>query len=812
MALETDTYPERVILTSGAQAIAIGYFIKNSDLKMTVFPVSGAALFVGTEGVDYSLSGTNNENGGSLTTIGLTTGDTVTIERNMDFEQNSSYPTAGKFNESNIERDLDERTMEAQQNRGDMDRAIRIPVNETPTAANTIMESIADRANKIRSYDVNGNLSLTTPSSSSVTANNALGIDYDPPGAGAVQTNVQAKLRETPSAADKGFLASASAGANALALQAIVSDGNSFHIPDGFYDIDDEILIDNSNITIFLSAGVKITQVTADKAIFKCTSQDDVWIEMNGATLFGEGSWSAGWTGNSGHNDRVVQFINCGFSGINDGSIKNGANAGLYLEACTHFRSNGLLIEGSDQNGTTIPALANFQNGIFVKHSSANGNCQDCQFSSFDISGTAQGVLVESHSTYSYNPDNLRFTGIIHDITGQHGMYIQAGGVTVDITVRDINLDGCKVQTPSSDNDIENFNIKVLAADCGSHGVLIQNAATEANTAIGSSGSTTVMTDTSRTGADAWTVNEHVGKTIVNGTTAGWQIITSNTADTTTGLALQDGSDGRWDSGDAYEIVGVGKISGLNLDLVCDTASRALGVDNNVHDLHAVVNAKNSGQNGVNIAGVGNADIDVHLHSNGSTQHGVEITAINSTGIRFHDPVIKDAGGSSYDGFSIGSLSNTTGIEIHNPTITDSRLTTSRMRYGIFNVSDTASFTIFGKRVITNFQTLAVRNSGLNTVNARDVLTLGDDSTPTVINGSVYVTGTGRGTSTITDLDEGSVGQEVTILAQEAFTVTDGTNMLLNGSVNFVMAAGDTVTLFMFVDQVWEETGRKVNL
>ena len=633
-------------------------------------------------------------------------------------------------------------------------------------------------------------------------------VNYNPGGTSPVETTVQARLRKLPLASDKGFSPSASAGANALALQAIVSDGNSFIIPDGFYTVDDEIDIDNSNITIFMSAGVKITQTTIDKAIFKCTSQDDVWIELNGATLFGEGSWSAGWTGNSGHNDRVVQFINCGFSGINNGSIKNGANAGLYLEACTHFRSNGLLIEGSDQNGTTIPALANFQNGIYLKHDLTNGNCRDVQITNFDISGTAQGALVESHSTYSYNPDNLRFTGIIHDITGQHGMYIQAGGVTVDITVRDINLDGCKVQTPSSDNDIENFNIKVLAADCGSHGVLIQNAATVADTATGSTTSTTVMTDTEA----SFVVNEHVGKTIVNGTSAGWQIITSNTETTTTGLALQDGSDGQWNSEDAYEIVGVGKISGLNLDLVCDTASRALGVDNNIHDLHAVVNAKNSGQNGVNIAGVGNADIDVHLHSNGSTQHGVEITAINSTGIRFHDPVIKDAGGSSYDGFSIGSLSNSTGIEIHNPTITDSRLTTSRMRYGIFNVSDTASFTILGKRVITNFQTLALRNSGLNTVNARDVLTLGDDSTPTVINGDVYVTGTSRGTSTITDLDEGSVGQEVTILAQEAFTVTDGTNMLLNGSVNFVMAAGDTVTLFMFVDQVWEETGRKVNL
>ncbi len=85
---------------------------------------------------------------------------------------------------------------------------------------------------------------------------------------------------------------------------------------------------------------------------------------------------------------------------------------------------------------------------------------------------------------------------------------------------------------------------------------------------------------------------------------------------------------------------------------------------------------------------------------------------------------------------------------------------------------------------------------------------LADDATPTVGGATLAKTG---GTTTITDFDDGVVGQAFTLLSGHAVTITDGTNILLNGSANFVMAAGDTLTLTMFNDQVWEETARKAN-
>lgn len=86
---------------------------------------------------------------------------------------------------------------------------------------------------------------------------------------------------------------------------------------------------------------------------------------------------------------------------------------------------------------------------------------------------------------------------------------------------------------------------------------------------------------------------------------------------------------------------------------------------------------------------------------------------------------------------------------------------------------------------------------------------LANNATPTIGGATLAKTG---GTTTITDFDDGIVGQTFTLLSGHAVTITDGTNMLLKGSVDFVMAAGDTLTLTMFNDQIWEEVSRKVNL
>lgn len=70
---------------------------------------------------------------------------------------------------------------------------------------------------------------------------------------------------------------------------------------------------------------------------------------------------------------------------------------------------------------------------------------------------------------------------------------------------------------------------------------------------------------------------------------------------------------------------------------------------------------------------------------------------------------------------------------------------------------------------------------------------------------------TTAGAITITDFLNGTVGQRFTLIAEHAVTITDGTNIFLNGSANFVMAATDTLTCIQKADGNWYEISRSDN-
>ena len=86
--------------------------------------------------------------------------------------------------------------------------------------------------------------------------------------------------------------------------------------------------------------------------------------------------------------------------------------------------------------------------------------------------------------------------------------------------------------------------------------------------------------------------------------------------------------------------------------------------------------------------------------------------------------------------------------------------------------------------------------------------TLTNDATPSVQGGRLWLTG---GTTTVTDFDDGVEGQIITVISAHAITITDGTNIFLSGSANFVMAATDTLSLMCKADNKWYEIGRSDN-
>ncbi len=104
----------------------------------------------------------------------------------------------------------------------------------------------------------------------------------------------------------------------------------------------------------------------------------------------------------------------------------------------------------------------------------------------------------------------------------------------------------------------------------------------------------------------------------------------------------------------------------------------------------------------------------------------------------------------------------------------------------------------------TPYKTIGCLNS-----DTESIMTLADDATPSILNGfEHWITG---GTTTITDFNDGAKGRQITILSEHAVTITDGTNILLHGSANFVMANGDTLVLVQKADGKWYEKSRMVN-
>ncbi|GAH30620.1 unnamed protein product, partial [marine sediment metagenome] len=86
---------------------------------------------------------------------------------------------------------------------------------------------------------------------------------------------------------------------------------------------------------------------------------------------------------------------------------------------------------------------------------------------------------------------------------------------------------------------------------------------------------------------------------------------------------------------------------------------------------------------------------------------------------------------------------------------------------------------------------------------------LDNTGTPSVAGGSKFITG---GTTTITDFDDGITGQIIYVISEDSLTITDGTNIYLDGSANYTtFAASDTITLICKADNKWYELARSNN-
>ena len=119
---------------------------------------NGTLLNQGAGAGEYAVSGVGVDTGGNVTLVtGATSGDIITIYRDMAYERLTAYTNAGDFLAADVNNDFDRLWLALQQNGGDLDRVLIAP-NTDPTS---IDMTIPDKATRLGKYlkfnDTTGN-------------------------------------------------------------------------------------------------------------------------------------------------------------------------------------------------------------------------------------------------------------------------------------------------------------------------------------------------------------------------------------------------------------------------------------------------------------------------------------------------------------------------------------------------------------------------------------------------------------------------------------------------------------------------------
>lgn len=112
----------------------------------------------------YTVSGVAVDTGGNITLVtGATSGDVITIYRDMNFDRESDYQQNGSFTAAEINTDLDRLWMAVQQTDTNLGSAIRPSITDSVlNSTNTELANVATRAGKVLGFDATGLLSYTS--------------------------------------------------------------------------------------------------------------------------------------------------------------------------------------------------------------------------------------------------------------------------------------------------------------------------------------------------------------------------------------------------------------------------------------------------------------------------------------------------------------------------------------------------------------------------------------------------------------------------------------------------------------------------
>jgi len=611
-----------------------------------------------------------------------------------------------------------------------------------------------------------GNVFLTTLAAS--TGSSLIG--YLPAGTGAVATTVQAKLRQYVSVKDFGAVGNGVAD-DTVAFQAALNyvaksavRGN-LYVPSGVYKLTDTLVVRNASPA----------------------------VTYGNWSLTGDGRSSILYQTGAGKN---VLEIGSSVSGLTTPDIMegvslhdlalvgtSGSNYGLYLNSVARCDFSNLYITADEADIYASGCLINSWSGI------------KCSYAPFNENPTP-GIVIPTTRKYGLYVDNNNqayttnvFNELVLEGHSIYGMYCESGSTN---TYNNLVCEGQIGAGVFSQSEWDVFNGIYVEAITGT-ALTLQNTQKVSIISLFTNIESVVLSNCIATVINSranWTIGQSGGGiTFINsdgtltylaGSNNGTdlRLINSTLFDITHKVQLGGGFG--MAGGDTSSFSAVAPRALVDRVSYTQTPSVLASYGDKVWFSQGNIN----GNLGAKPGGYAGLIVSNRVETTAASIVAAGATAVvvtSATGMRVGDVLAVNVTSNTYEFSPISSIVGTT-INLTGtiPTGAASGAAVFAIRWDLFG--ETAGF------------------DALNSVSA----------TPTVGSGGRNFTLADTGFN-ITNFTDGLIGQEIRLFPNFSGTITNGASIQLAGGANFVMAAGDSLTLIKKPDGVWYEVCRSVN-
>jgi len=414
MTVADNTSRNQYTATSGQTVFAYTFEIVDKDHIVVL--KNGVAL---SEGTDYSVSNVGNDNGGNITlTVGATTGDVLTLYRDMPYSRTQNYTNSGDFLASEVNSDFDELWLAGEQTDRAFSQSIRKPITDSDSISMELPVA-ADRANKFVKFDANGAVDVAS-STPTVTAD---AVTITDTGNYYTSNDVEGALQEVGAdlTANTAKLAGIEAGAD---------------------------VTDTANVT---AAGALMDSEVTNLDQVKAFDQTDYATAAQGTTADAAlpragGAMTGPITTNSTFDGRDVATDGTKLDGIEAGATTDQTAAEIKTAYESNLNTNAFT-DADESKLDGIEELADVTDTTNVVASLTAGS---------NITISAGGVIA---STASGGSETLAQTLVLGNTTGGTDLSVSSGDNIVmaassTVDGRDVSVDGAKLDGIEAGADV----------------------------------------------------------------------------------------------------------------------------------------------------------------------------------------------------------------------------------------------------------------------------------------------------------------------------------------------------------------------